>query len=461
MIDENLLNKFNQIEDLPVSEEMLGAYLEGNLDSFESSQIDSLLSNDSQLSNFVDDISHDDMIQLEKSLIDSQEVDLSIFASTAIYGINSNNLEDFSEEEIICRNDDRMNMRSDSIELKPQKQNNMSTNKKFNLTPSAAAVVSVSAMKLYHLYKSGKFDYLTNKNVASSIDVLNNDDGIEQANSRVTAEGIDDTAGRIGFAQAETTHGKTNLDIEFDPETYQYYPDTCAFQSQTLILREYGFDVKQEDLMQIAKEQGWYVEGYGTPEDKVGKLLEYYGLDTSITEGNNIFNLANELAQGHKILVTVDSGELWAPGLGEKMEDLLIGEQADHALLVVGVDTSDPSDVKVIVTDPGNGNTQYAYSEKEFMDAWKDSNCFMASTNESPEEYFAHQEYPPMSTFADIPYNYIARISESDISIANIDCYHEFYDEFMNNPEELDTLMDEYSDLFENGDDIDFTDGYE
>lgn len=69
MIDENLLNKFNQIEDLPVSEEMLGAYLEGNLDSFESSQIDSLLSNDSQLSNFVDDISHDDI----SSILDNIE----------------------------------------------------------------------------------------------------------------------------------------------------------------------------------------------------------------------------------------------------------------------------------------------------------------------------------------------------------------------------------------------------
>lgn len=69
MIDENLLNKFNQIEDLPVSEEMLGAYLEGNLDSFESSQIDSLLSNDSQLSNFVDDISYDNI----PSILDNLE----------------------------------------------------------------------------------------------------------------------------------------------------------------------------------------------------------------------------------------------------------------------------------------------------------------------------------------------------------------------------------------------------
>lgn len=414
-------------------------------------------------------LSHEDMIKVEKALIDTREADSSLLASMAFYSINRDLAEELlGEEDNISLNNDRTDIGTDSIELKPKKQNNMSKNNKFNLAPGAAAAVAVSAQKLFGLYKSGKFDYFTNKNVASSIDILNNDDMEHIKNSGETTGSvgsssestgsIGETAGGIGFAQAETTHGQPNLDIEFDPETYQYYPDTCAFQSQALILREYGFDVTQEDLMQIAKEQGWYVEGYGTPEDKVGKLLEYYGLDTSITEGNNIFNLANELAQGHRVLVTVDSGELWSPGLGEKLEDLLIGEQADHALLVVGVDTSNPSDVKVIVTDPGNGNTQYAYSEKEFMDAWKDSNCFMASTNESPEEYIAHTEYPPMSTFADIPYDSIARLSDSGISIADADCYHDFFDEFMSNPEDLDTLMDEYSDLFgSDDDDFDFT----
>ena len=435
------------------------------LNKYNMEKVDDLIFGDFVANN----LSHEDMIEVEKKLIASKEADSSLYAAMAFYSINTDLADELlGEEENFHLNNDRTDIGSSSIELKPKKQNNMSKNNKFNLAPGAAAAVAVSAQKLFGLYKSGKFDYFTNKNVASSIDILNNDDMEHIKNSGETTGSvgsssestgsIGETAGGIGFAQAETTHGQPNLDIEFDPETYQYYPDTCAFQSQALILREYGFDVTQEDLMQIAKEQGWYVEGYGTPEDKVGKLLEYYGLDTSITEGNNIFNLANELAQGHRVLVTVDSGELWSPGLGEKLEDLLIGEQADHALLVVGVDTSNPSDVKVIVTDPGNGNTQYAYSEKEFMDAWKDSNCFMASTNESPEEYIAHTEYPPMSTFADIPYDSIARLSDSGISIADADCYHDFFDEFMSNPEDLDTLMDEYSDLFgSDDDDFDFT----
>lgn len=411
-------------------------------------------------------LSHEDMVEVEKKLIDSEEANSSLLASIAFYSINKELSDELLGEENISQNDDRMNKIDDSIVVKPKKQENMSNSNKFNLAPGAAAAVTVSAQKLFGMYKSGQFDYFTNKNVASSIDVLNDDlSDSKTSGSVVSSEStgsIGESTGGIGFAQAETTHGQPNLDIEFDPETYQYYPDTCAFQSQALILREYGFNVTQEDLVEVAKVQGWYVDGYGTPADKVGKLLEYYGVDTSITEGNNIFNLANELAQNHHVLVTVDSGELWAPGMGEKLEDLLIREQADHALLVVGIDTSNPSDVKVIVTDPGNGNTQYAYSEKQFMEAWKDSNCFMASTNESPEEFITHTEYSPMPTFADIPYDYIARLSESGISVADTECYHEFFDEFMSNPAELDSLMNEYSNLFEDeGDDVDFADDSE
>lgn len=74
MISDELLNKFDSIEDLPVSEEMLGAYIEGTLDSFESSQIESAISQDSLLSEFVDEISHDNtgsiLDNLEHQILD-------------------------------------------------------------------------------------------------------------------------------------------------------------------------------------------------------------------------------------------------------------------------------------------------------------------------------------------------------------------------------------------------------
>lgn len=50
MIDEELLNKFDRIEDLPVSEEMLGAYLEGNLNDAESILVSNMLDSNPELS---------------------------------------------------------------------------------------------------------------------------------------------------------------------------------------------------------------------------------------------------------------------------------------------------------------------------------------------------------------------------------------------------------------------------
>lgn len=61
MISDELLNKFDRIEDLPVSEEMLGAYLEDNLDSFEASKIESVISENSNLSDFVAEVSQEDI----------------------------------------------------------------------------------------------------------------------------------------------------------------------------------------------------------------------------------------------------------------------------------------------------------------------------------------------------------------------------------------------------------------
>lgn len=47
---DDLVSRFNEMDDLPVSEEMLGAYIEGNLDSFEADAIGSLVRASSDLS---------------------------------------------------------------------------------------------------------------------------------------------------------------------------------------------------------------------------------------------------------------------------------------------------------------------------------------------------------------------------------------------------------------------------
>lgn len=177
-------------------------------------------------------------------------------------------------------------------------------------------------------------------------------------------------------------HGDAPMNI-MSEDVLQIYPDTCAIKSQQLILEDFGIHFTEEQLRNEAMMYGWY-NGGTSPED-VGKLLELHGIPVSQYENANIFNLVNELAQGHKVIVGVDSGDLWGDNIFDKIfED----NAADHALIVSGVDTSDPNNVKVIVTDPGTGNLLKEYSMEEFVDAWEDSNCFMMATNDPIPEIF-------------------------------------------------------------------------
>lgn len=56
MINDDLLNKFDSIEDLPVSEEMLGAYIEGNLQDNERAEVDSLIDHHQALQFLTDEL---------------------------------------------------------------------------------------------------------------------------------------------------------------------------------------------------------------------------------------------------------------------------------------------------------------------------------------------------------------------------------------------------------------------
>lgn len=250
----------------------------------------------------------------------------------------------------------------------------------------------------------------------------------------------------ITIEQADTIHGQPAENIIFDPNVYQYYDDTCAIQSQHLILQQFGIDVTQEDMIAIAKENGWYAEGYGTPMNMVGKLLDYFGIDVKGSEGNNIFNLSNELSQGHQIIVGVDAYELIYPNETSGM-DMAYGEMANHALVVVGIDTSDIDNIQVIVTDPGTGNRQMAYPADQFMDAWKDSNCFMVSTDSVPTVNPMFP-YTPIDNFAGIPTETLDRLSGMDINMKNEELYADFLEDFFENPLGFDDLICQYEDLF-------------
>lgn len=315
------------------------------------------------------------------------------------------------------------------------------------MNKSTTVIPPAAAFALYKAYQNGYLGDLKDKIFGSASHSVSHSVGtVNELTTDVPHVGLSYFDPGIPINEADTIHGQPAVNIEFDPNVYQYYDDTCAIQSQHLILQQYGINVTQEEMIAVAKENGWYAEGYGTPMNMIGKLLEHYGIEVNGSMGNNIFNLSNELAQGHQIIVSVDSAELIYPEETVGIDEAY-GEMADHALVVVGIDTTDPDNVQVIVTDPGTGNRQMAYPAEQFIEAWKDSDCFMVSTTDVPTVAPLYP-YVPMDTFAGIPMDTLDRLSDMDIDMDNDIMYDRFVDDLMANPYAFDNLMEQYGELF-------------
>ncbi|MCR5679150.1 MAG: C39 family peptidase [Prevotella sp.] len=167
-------------------------------------------------------------------------------------------------------------------------------------------------------------------------------------------------------------------------EIQQAEMDTCAVKSQQIVMHAFGLDIPESQLAEEAAEKGYYAPGFGSDPEQVGRLLNDHGIPTHVEHGATVYDLINELAQGHKVIVGVDAEELWRPS---PMNDIF-GEQANHALIVTGIDTTDPNNIEVVITDPGSGDVAKRYPIEQFLDAWHDSSCLYVATDEpAPKEF--------------------------------------------------------------------------
>lgn len=152
--------------------------------------------------------------------------------------------------------------------------------------------------------------------------------------------------------------------------------NSCAvccqeFIAEQLLDREFS----EQGMSQYAAERGWYDPETGTTVNDVGKLLEALGLEVERQSGLTLPDLFNELESGHKLICGVNNMILQNPGFAE-----LPGLNANHAVQVIGIDYSNPEDVRVILNDSGvpNGMGRNV-SADTFVKAWNTSGNFAVS----------------------------------------------------------------------------------
>jgi hypothetical protein len=164
----------------------------------------------------------------------------------------------------------------------------------------------------------------------------------------------------------------------------QTKPDTCAIAAQEFILDEVtGRDFSEEKLTQEAAKNGWYNPGGGTPLECMGNLLEAHGIPVQKQEGCNLEDISDKLARGEKVLVGVNSDEIWNQQDTPLSETTgMPGQPADHAVQVTGIDNSDPNNPTVILNDPGIPDGEgLRVPAEQFLNAWEGSNRYMVSTD--------------------------------------------------------------------------------
>lgn len=162
---------------------------------------------------------------------------------------------------------------------------------------------------------------------------------------------------------------------------------SCAVAVQEFILDDItGIDHPEGELTALAEAKGWYTPGQGTPYEDIGKVLEAHGIPTEQQFGATADGLAAALASGEHVIVGVDSSEIMAPGYdpADPMDAYpgIPGQGADHAVQVIGIDNSDPTNPMVIVNDSGVPDGRAgALPLGVFLEAWDDSGNFMMTAS--------------------------------------------------------------------------------
>lgn len=193
---------------------------------------------------------------------------------------------------------------------------------------------------------------------------------------------VDDTLNAFD----DTAHNPT-IDIDIAEYHQQPADGLCVPYSLIGIADQFvGYDIPEGEFVAVAEANGlisYNDDGTwsGMTLEDATKLLDLYGIPSHVEQGS-IDSLIENLENGNKIVLAVDSDEIWYPYDGSG----LMENRADHAIQLIGIDTSDPDNPIAIVNDPGQPDGQAWTLPLGLLDeAWADSGYAMLVTGPAPD----------------------------------------------------------------------------
>lgn len=150
----------------------------------------------------------------------------------------------------------------------------------------------------------------------------------------------------------------------------------CVVRCEYEILKKYHPEVTFDSLIQLSTEKEW-LKKEGTPLYNIGRLSEEYNLSVVRRYDCNINIISLELYYDCLVIVVVNAEKLY--GSTETQND------PNHAVLVRQV-----TDDQVILFDP-QLQKEATYTPTQFIEAWKDSQCYMVSVIERGKRHYDPQ----------------------------------------------------------------------
>ena len=155
----------------------------------------------------------------------------------------------------------------------------------------------------------------------------------------------------------------------------------CVLECEKFILRRHGMNFGAQRLRGQSVDKGRQREK-GMALHAIGQDLEEMGLIVRRLYQCRMADIERALTAHEDVIAVVDGGELTGDAAAEKREDLLTGEDPDHAVVVLGCDKGAQS---IMLYDPASGRGKITCPLEQFEDAWHDSKNYLVTVTTQEE----------------------------------------------------------------------------